>query len=255
MLDSTRHHKLKTRRATWFMALWVLFFWGVIQTPVIAQGWERVYTGGSTLSRVAAAPNGDFLCLSPLMQLKRVNPNGQVLWSKSILSIPLGQLSGNLASVAVLNPVPSGGYIAMLQKTDIGTYLNTELLIVKTNEQGDVEWHRLYDPITEAGEIRAQFGELIPTPDGGYLLTGGIDRDTGIVTNMDAVAIKLDADGNEVWRQYYAFEVGDMAVGQRFVALSDGHFVLAGRYTAPGSIMGLFMLIKLMQMATSSGSN
>jgi hypothetical protein len=90
MFYSTRHHELKTKRAISFIALSVLFFWGVIQTPVIAQGWERVYTGGSTLSRVAAAPNGDFLCLSPLMQLKRVNPNGQVLWSKSILSIPLG---------------------------------------------------------------------------------------------------------------------------------------------------------------------
>lgn len=245
MFYSTRHHMLKTQRAILFIAISVLFFGGVIQTPVIAQGWERVYTGGSTLSRVAAAPNGDFLCLSPLMQLKRVNPNGQVLWSKSILSIPLGQLSGSLASVAVLNPVPAGGYIAMLQKTDLGTYENTELLIVKVNEDGDVEWHRLFDPISESGEIKAQFGELIPTPDGGYLLTGGIDRDTSFITNMDAVAIKLDANGNEVWRQYYAFETGDMAVGQRIVALSDGHFVLAGRYAAPGSTMGLFMLIKI----------
>lgn len=244
MLNSTLHHRPKTKRAILLLALSVLFFWSVLQTPVLGQGWERVYAGGSTLSRLTAAPNGDFLCLTPLMQLRRVNPDGQVLWSKSLLPFP-GQISGGLASVESLKPVPAGGYIAMLQRTDLGTYLNTELLMVKTDEQGNIEWQQWLDPIVEAGEIRAQFGELIPTSDGGYLVTGGMDRDPGIVTNMDAVAIKIDANGNELWRQYYAFEMGDMAVSQRIVALSDGHFVLAGRYAAPGSIMGQFMVIKI----------
>lgn len=244
MSDATRYEMLEIKCSEMRIALFALLLCCAVQTALVAQGWERVYPGGSTISRVTAASNGDFLYLTPLMQLVRVNSDGQVLWTKSLLPFP-GQISGSLASVKVLRPAPSGGYIAMLQKTDIGTYLNTELLIVKTNEQGDIEWQKWFDPLTEPGEIRAQFGDLTPTPDGGYLLTGGIDRDTSWTIDMDAVAIKLGASGNELWRQYYAFETGDMAVSQRIVALNDGHFLIAGRFAASGSTTGLFMLIKI----------
>lgn len=213
----------------------------VMSSSLFAQGWERVYPEGATIDKVIVASNGDFLCLGTPMQLKRVSPDGQLLWSKNILPVPLGQLSGAFAINIAMIAMPSGGYLAAQQVISSGTDNQVELLLVKVDEQGNIEW---FNSIEEEHLVMVRYGDIVASPDGGFLLAGTIDRDTTFLVNYDAACIKFDAAGNEQWRRYYAIETGDRATAQRIIALSDGNYALLGRYSATGSASGSFLLIK-----------
>ncbi|MGD9131255.1 MAG: hypothetical protein PVH73_06745 [Candidatus Bathyarchaeota archaeon] len=101
-----------------------------------------------------------------------------------------------------------GGY---LLAGSTGLWLvQSEAWIVKTDEQGNMEWNQTY-----GGKERSEVNSVVKTSDGGYALAGYLSGDVWL--------IKIDESGDVTWDQTYS-------KGQAYslVATSDGGYALAG---------------------------
>jgi len=111
--------------------------------------------------------------------------------------------------------------------------------LVKTDENGTVEWTQTYD---NGGDERAR--SLVEASDGGYVLAGDISYSS---TNPDhgwseAWLVKTDENGNKEWSQTYGESDFDRAYG--LVESSAGGYVLAGFTQVWGDGWNDFWLVK-----------
>jgi TolB protein len=114
---------------------------------------------------------------------------------------------------------PDGGYV--LAGWEAKTYEDRDVIVIKTDEMGEVEWSRTWD--LDPGERDGAF-DLILTPDGHVVVASIRSMNSG---PRRAVLIKVDLDGNEVWVKEY----GEEDVGTEFWDImqdSDGGYVMAG---------------------------
>jgi len=94
--------------------------------------------------------------------------------------------------------------------------------LFKINESGDMLWNRTY------GGSENDFAQaLIPTNDGGYVLTG--ETNSFGAGNSDCWLIKLDYSGNVQWNKTYGEATHDGAYS--VIQTNDGGFALAGYTT------------------------
>jgi hypothetical protein len=86
-----------------------------------------------------------------------------------------------------------------------------DILLVKTDKSGDIEWKKTYGGGEQAGWSLDRALTLVVTFDGGYAIAGG------------GLLVKTDEDGNMQWNQTY--------IGGKIFAVvqaSDGGYALAG---------------------------
>jgi hypothetical protein len=120
-----------------------------------------------------------------------------------------------------------GGYIIAGTKTRTdSTMIHRDLLLVKTNAVGEVEWEKTF------GEINIdEFGRsVLETSDGGFVVAGSSSPAFFI---SDVYVVKTDADGNLVWaktfkRTSYDGVRYESCQGYSLVGSHDGGFVIAG---------------------------
>jgi hypothetical protein len=115
-----------------------------------------------------------------------------------------------------------GGYIAVGDNWE-GTGEYTNVLVVKTDQQGNQEW------LVELGtEGQWDVGISVKETAGGYIVGGGFYNDnTG---NQDRGLIKLDFDGNIVWQKTYAGNGANAVRGLDINA--DGSIIATGYINA-----------------------
>ena len=114
---------------------------------------------------------------------------------------------------------PDGGYV--LTGWEAKTIDDRDVIAIKTNEMGDVEWSRTWD--LGPGERDGGF-DLILTSDGYIVIACIQSMGSGAPS---AVLLKVDLDGNEMWNKL----IGDEGVGNTFWHImedSDGGYVMAG---------------------------
>ncbi len=105
------------------------------------------------------------------------------------------------------------GFIIAGYKYQSGQY---DLYLIKTDENGDTLWTKVYD-ITSEQAVSVQ-----QTTDHGYILTG-----FGDISNMQVFAMKTDSLGDSIWTGYY----GSGGISHRGYAVeqtSDGNYILTG---------------------------
>ena len=117
--------------------------------------------------------------------------------------------------------------------TNLGAWMNYDILVVKLNEFGEVVWRKVMN-----GSRDDQVKDIQQTPDGGYILVGGTNSygmDTnGSLSYMDIYVVKLDADGEEEWtRTYGNFQTIDNA--RNVINTSDGGYAVTGRMIERGA--------------------
>jgi Tol biopolymer transport system component len=118
-----------------------------------------------------------------------------------------------------VEPTPDGGYV--LIGWEAKTYPDRDVLAIKTNEMGDIEWTRTWD--LDPGDRDAGY-DLILTSDGHIVIACIKSMNSG---PRGAVLIKVDLNGNEVWVK----EFGEEEVGYEFWDImedTDGGYVMAG---------------------------
>jgi hypothetical protein len=128
-----------------------------------------------------------------------------------------------------------GGYIVAGRTNSFGAG-NYDVLLVKTDANGNVQWAKTY------GGTSADFAYSVQqTSDGGYILTGYTESFGA--GGRDIFLIKTDADGNIQWAKTYGGTHWDEA--RSVQQTSDGGYIVAGYTRSFGPVWnGEFFLIK-----------
>lgn len=171
--------------------------------------WDKKYKVSGTLKNVVLAPDGGIvaLCHYSGTRLYKYGPAGNQQWTH------------DYAETYFYVDFDNSGNILLSE-----TYLyapgspNNQYLILKASPGGSVLWtHTL---LISNDDVARQ---LIPTPDGGYLIIGSTYYD-----DIDNPRLyRLDPDGNEIWTRYLA--TARSTLFEDIQGNPDGSFVVSGR--------------------------
>ena len=109
-----------------------------------------------------------------------------------------------------------------------GQVTNMDGMLMKTDENGNVEWEQTYDA---GGEDKPC--SLCPTSDGGYLLTGCTDSDD--VADGAFWMIKTDDDGNKQWDKIFDGPRFEYSFVRYCFQTSDGGYIMCGNTQSYGA--------------------
>ena len=145
---------------------------------------------------------------------------GNLKWKKT--------LGGSLdESANQIIPAADGGFLfignAASSDGDVtGNRSSPDAWVVKFNNGGNIVWQKTF------GDVRSDAGASVAaTIDGGYVLLIDSDADaSGQVANNNVWVIKIDKDGNQLWKT----ELNDPAsdLGRKIIVTGDNGFLLVG---------------------------
>jgi hypothetical protein len=167
-----------------------------------------------SLARAIPAGNGNLIAGGNFLDssantdypyVVKATHTGEVIWYKKITEKP-----STLLSVA---PTHDGHYIALTAQRD---FLGKLLTLTKFTTNGDTLW--------TAANSSTISRDLIGVSDGGYLLAGAEDL---TISNFDALFIKVDANGKEVWRKKTGIPAY-WETPQRIMETPEHDFIIAG---------------------------
>tara|TARA_Y100001970_G_scaffold247678_1_gene316593 strand:- start:1768 stop:3000 length:1233 start_codon:yes stop_codon:yes gene_type:complete len=157
--------------------------------------------------------------------LLKTNSNGDSLWS-ALYGDSLNQLVNNFQETS------DGGFI--LAGETWGVTTNNDILIIKTNSEGEQEWSK------KIIEERNDQAYAIKETNNGYILIGST---TSLgAGNKDIWLIKLDVSGNVVWHKTYGGEA--LEYGFDVIPLNDG-YVFTGSTSSYGTEFYDIWIIKV----------
>ena len=157
--------------------------------------------------------------------LLKTNSNGDSLWS-ALYGDSLNQLVNNFQETS------DGGFI--LAGETWGVTTNNDILIIKTNSEGEQEWSK------KIIEERNDQAYAIKETNNGYILIGST---TSLgAGNKDIWLIKLDVAGNVVWHKTYGGEA--LEYGFDVIPLNDG-YVFTGSTSSYGTEFYDIWIIKV----------
>lgn len=171
--------------------------------------------GGYLVAGTTDSPNGG----TPELLLLKVDEDGGEVWHRAL---PLG---AGILFVRDLRATPDGGYL-VIGSTDADHTGSLDMLLVKVSSGGNREWQRTYS----FGAETAYGYTLEPSPDGGWLLLGGVDG-AGSPSHA-AVLVKVDTAGNEQWRKRL-LAGGARTWGYALAPAGAGGYAVAGAVEAP----------------------
>ena len=114
-----------------------------------------------------------------------------------------------------------GGYIICGTKINFGT--SGDILLLKTNENGDTLWTKTYGGNNEERGFSVQ-----QTNDGGYIITGSTETDS---TAYDVYLIKTNEIGDTLWTKTFGGD--DYDIGFSVRQTTDGGYIIAGQISNP----------------------
>lgn len=117
------------------------------------------------------------------------------------------------------------GYIILGNSTSYGSG-SSDAWLLKTDFNGNLQWSKTY-----GGSFADRATQLLPLPDGGFLVSGDSKENAG--NGRDAMLIRLDAEGNEQWTKYYGGTGGETASSVTIAA--DGNYLFVGSTTSHNS--------------------
>ncbi len=160
--------------------------------------------------------------------LVKLSADGQLLWRRDY------DFNAHERGNSVCE-IPGEGYIIAGQ-TEFNNFTITippDILLIRTNYQGDVLWTREY------GDIHRDWASSVCTTlDGGFVFTGYNDRYGGI--NCQLCVSKVDANGDSVWTKHFGSV--NLDYGYCVQQTADEGYVISGVY---GMNRGDVYLIRL----------
>ena len=143
--------------------------------------------------------------------LIKTDNNGNEIWSQTFGG-SLSDAANSLAKTA------DGGYIIAGYTDSFGAG-NSDVWIVKTDSNGNEIWNQTY-----GGALNDIACSVQLTIDGGFIISGitcSFGDDDG-----DALLIKTDSNGNEIWSQTYGGNLTEYA--QSILNTNDSGYLFAG---------------------------
>jgi len=118
-----------------------------------------------------------------------------------------------------------GGYIISGTTKSYG-FGGSDIWLVKTDPSGFIEWNTYF-----GGTHNEHGGQVLQTPDGGYILIG--DRDFSGDGNQDIWLIRTNSLGDSLWTKTFGGENIDQ--GSDIISFENGGFMLLGSTTSYGN--------------------
>lgn len=147
----------------------------------------------------------------------RTDESGNEMWKKGFGEYPMKMVTPNSVLQAKDN-----GYIV------VGDYIQ-DAWVINYDQYGNEKWRKIIK--SRAGGIDQSFYSIVETTDGNYIIGGRTNmyRTTG----MDAILIKVDSNGNELWNMTAGGD-GNQVVNS-MQQTSDGWFIFGGSMGNPNS--------------------
>jgi len=162
--------------------------------------------------------------------LVKLDQQGNILWSKRF-----GKPQ-DVSSVSIFNgkalarPLADGTILLAGGATGLFSNVgNNDLFVSKINADGNIIWAKNLC-FSCLGDVDATLGNIISTSDGGFLLTGSVERNNN-QNQEDVLLVKLSGNGNLQWARALnspgSFLANDDQ-GLEVKELPNGHFVVVG---------------------------
>jgi hypothetical protein len=148
--------------------------------------------------------------------LVKTDQAGDTLWTRAIRRNPTFYFD----MAYYIQQTTDGGYIFAGQTPDGGTISTADILIGKTDSQGNVEWIRNFG----GNDDEDQAFQIKQTPDGCYIFVG-YTYCWG-AGSMDVYLVKLDSSGTMLWSRTCGGISNDNGYAVRWT--TDGGYVIAG---------------------------
>jgi len=238
---------LKTIRFITLCFLCIFNFQFVQAQPVLS--WAQFY-GGSSWDEghcVRETSDGGFIIGGLTMSysvglydvyLLRTDHNGELLWTQSY-----GGTGWDEARV--IQETSDGGIIAAGRTTSFGNG-DSDIYIIKTNENGDLLWTQTYGGIDY--DDSQWIGEI---PGDGYIIAG--ETFSYGHGGSDIILIKIDLEGNLMWYETYGGALDEDAQWAQFT--SDGGIIITGSTQSLGAGSDDVFLIKTDMQGSMIWSN
>jgi hypothetical protein len=157
------------------------------------------------------------------MFIVKTDSSGDTLWTRLI-----GNVGANDEAEAIIQ-TSDGCYLAVGMGSFSG---NTQLYMVKLNQDGDQIWSRNY-----GGSSSDYAYGVVETPDSGFAITGTYSFG---YANSDLWLLRTDSQGDTLWTRRFDFH-NNLDRGDAIVLTADGGFAIGGR-TWVGSSPQLLIL-------------
>jgi regulation of enolase protein 1 (concanavalin A-like superfamily) len=152
--------------------------------------------------------------------LFKINNAGTLLWNRTY--------GGSIDdSASFLGRTSDGGYILTGKTNPIDTYFteNQQILMVKVNANGDMQWNRTLHTETGSTDVVYQYGNAAQTLDGGYAFIGfNLTLDS---FTANPILTKTDALGNIQWTKTFG-ATGVDAFLNDIIQTRDGGYAFVG---------------------------
>ena len=161
--------------------------------------------------------------------IMKMDQNGKKIWAKTYG----GEYEDTLEGVS---PTVDNGIVAIGKTRSYGSQ-QSDLTVMKYNENGKLIWHKIY------GFKYYDYGNAVATTrDGGFILAGGTNSlGKG---NHSVYILALNKDGELIWSHVYGGERKDIAHG--VARMSDGSIMVVGE-TESFKLSKNFYMIKLLK--------
>jgi hypothetical protein len=180
--------------------------------------WRRIIDGNhgeEWATDLIQTTDGDFVLtgyLNSQAGLMKTDGNGVMVWNHTY-----GRSKGDMTKAVI--QTADDGFVIVGATSSQGTG-NTDAWLLKTDENGGVEWNRTYGGVEDDGAEA-----IIQTADGFAL--AGFTRSYG-AGNSDAWLVKTDKNSTVEWNHSYGGELDDTAL--HLYQLANGSFALLGYY-------------------------
>lgn len=151
----------------------------------------------------------------------KIDADGNIIWNKSV--------SGTFTFVKIIAK-SDGGYLGLAAYTGTTakpTNGGTDAAIYNIDENGNVIWMKSY-----GGNLEDVFTNAIESEDNGFILVGKSGSNYADYTNkgaLDAFVIKIDKDGNIIWKRLYGSKLND-EISDIYYDSIAGEYLLTGSY-------------------------
>src|ERR1051325_3758667 len=146
--------------------------------------------------------------------LTKHDSGGNLLWTKVFYGSSSEGFNG-------MSKTSDGGIIAV-GKTGINSFGSSDILLIKTDSNGDTLWTGQYGKITED-----EGWAVVPAYDGGYALTGDMHKDTVTPGAHNTLLLKTDSGGNMQWARTYGSNPGS-EIGYDIIQNADSSYSILG---------------------------
>ncbi len=160
--------------------------------------------------------------------LIKTDANGDSLWTRTFGG-------GATEEAYSVKQTTDGGYIMTGGTMSYGAG-NYDFWLVKTNEDGDMEWNKTY-----GGEEKDKGWSVVQSNDGGYFIAGFTESFAQSEEDEGVYLVKTNASGDTLWTRTY----GDISNdgGHWAIQTEDGGYAITG-YKYVSGVQYNFYLIK-----------